>query len=384
MKLVKKQLERDTSGHIVLVPEETEDMWHVYNLIQRGDQLKGSTIRRVQSESSTGSTSSQRVHTTLTISVVAVDFDTHGGILRISGKTVAENPYVKMGAYHTMELERGRSFTLTKASWDTIALERVEEACDVRKAADVAAIVLHEGLANICLLTPSMTVVRQRIEVNIPRKRRGGETQQDNAMRKFYDQCTQALLHQVDLASTKAILIASPGFLREHLLSHIMSEAVKTGNRALLDARPKFLLVSCASGHKHALEQILQDPAVASQLKDTKAAREQQLLDRFYREMNSDPDKAPYGWDHVQRAQEMGAISTLLMADSLFRSMDIATRRRYVQLVEEVRATGAEVAIFSTQHITGEQLSQMTGLAAITHFPVPLEEEEEEEEEEKE
>ncbi|RKP13618.1 pelota [Piptocephalis cylindrospora] len=375
MKLVKKQLEKDSSGFIVLVPEETEDMWHVYNLIQPGDHLKGSTIRRVQSESATGSTSSQRIHTTLTVSVLAVDFDTAGGILRISGKNMAENPYVKLGAHHTMELERGRSFTLTKASWDTIALERVDEACDVRKAADVAAIVLHEGLANVCLLTPSMTVVRQRIEVNIPRKRRGGESQQESVMRKFYDQCTQALLRHVDLSTTKVILLASPGFLREHLLAHIMAEAVRTNNRTLLDAKSKFLLVPCASGHKHALEQVLQDPTVASQLADTKAAREQQILDRFYHEMNVDPDKAPYGWEHVQKAHEMGAISILLVADSLFRSLNIGTRKQYVQLVEEVRAAGAQVAIFSTQHITGEQLSQMTGIAAITHFPVPNEEE---------
>ena len=50
-----------------------------------------------------------------------------------------------MGTYHTTELELNRNFTLIKPEWDVIALERVEEACDITKQADVAAVVLQEG-----------------------------------------------------------------------------------------------------------------------------------------------------------------------------------------------------------------------------------------------
>lgn len=32
---------------IVLIPEEPEDMWHAYNLIAEGDQVRSSTIRKV-------------------------------------------------------------------------------------------------------------------------------------------------------------------------------------------------------------------------------------------------------------------------------------------------------------------------------------------------
>ena len=50
-----------------------------------------------------------------------------------------------MGQYHTLELEVNRKFSIYKKEWDSIALERVQEACDVTKSADVAAIVLQEG-----------------------------------------------------------------------------------------------------------------------------------------------------------------------------------------------------------------------------------------------
>ena len=49
MKLVKKFIEKDASGSITLIPEDAEDMWHAYNLISKGDQLKATTIRSVLS-----------------------------------------------------------------------------------------------------------------------------------------------------------------------------------------------------------------------------------------------------------------------------------------------------------------------------------------------
>ncbi|VDK31112.1 unnamed protein product, partial [Anisakis simplex] len=43
----------------------------------------------------------------------------------------------------------------------------------VTQHADVAAVVMHEGLAHVCLLTASMTIVRAKIDMQIPRKRKG-------------------------------------------------------------------------------------------------------------------------------------------------------------------------------------------------------------------
>jgi len=54
--------------------------------------------RKVQTESATGSSSSSKVRTTLTIQVEAVDFDTQACVLRVKGRNVEENDYVKVGA----------------------------------------------------------------------------------------------------------------------------------------------------------------------------------------------------------------------------------------------------------------------------------------------
>jgi len=32
-------------SHVVLIPEEAEDMWHAYNIVAVGDTVKSTTIR---------------------------------------------------------------------------------------------------------------------------------------------------------------------------------------------------------------------------------------------------------------------------------------------------------------------------------------------------
>ena len=62
------------------------------------------------------------------------------------------------------------------------------------------------------------------------------------------------------------------------------------------------------------------------------------------------------------------------MTDTLFKSCDVATRQAFVALCESVREHGGRVRVFSSLHVSGEQLAQVSGIAAILRFPMPEEE----------
>lgn len=94
-----------------------------------------------------------------------------------------------MGAYHTLDLELNRKFILSKPEWDSVTLERIDMACDPTQNADVAAVIMQEGLAHVCLITCSMTLVRTKIDVTIPRKRKGHVQQHEKVgkLRRQYN-----------------------------------------------------------------------------------------------------------------------------------------------------------------------------------------------------
>ena len=56
-----------------------------------------------------------------------------------------ENDYVKMGAFHTLDIESNRDVRIEKLEWDSISLERIEEASLPGRGAEVGAIVCGEG-----------------------------------------------------------------------------------------------------------------------------------------------------------------------------------------------------------------------------------------------
>ncbi|KAM0793117.1 hypothetical protein ACM66B_000596 [Microbotryomycetes sp. NB124-2] len=423
MLLVKKHIEKDGSGYVTLRPQEDEDMWHAYNLIQEGDELRGSAVRRVTTESSTGSTSSHRVHLKLTIIVEKVLYsalansDPNAGAvssssnsstaapeqltttattsgaqsstsgtatLHVSGKVSSENPHVKKGAFHTLDLEVGRDFSIIKQAgeWDSVALERLREVTEPGRGAEIGAIVCGEGIANICVITNHTTIIRQRIDVPVPRKRKGGGTAlgAEKAQSKFHQQIYAAVTRHFDFDTIKVLIIASPGFTKESVYQHILEEATRTGNKAILQAKSKFLLLHSPSHHVHSLAQILSSPEISSQLKDTKFAQEGVMLDKFFKMLEENPLRAWYGEKHVLKAAERGAIGKLLISDELFRSPIVARRKMFVKLVENVKAYGGEVLMFSSMHESGQQLNQLTGIAALLNFPLDVEDAIEEDE----
>ncbi|KAM0755950.1 hypothetical protein T439DRAFT_320648 [Meredithblackwellia eburnea MCA 4105] len=407
MHLVRQHIEKDGSGSITLRPQEDEDMWHAYNLIQEGDLLRASAVRRVQNETATGTTTSRRVHTKLTIQVTKVLYsalasnssaDSNAAptpeelttsastaaassssgstTLHVSGQVAEENDFVKKGAFHTLDLEVGRDFTLIKGpgEWDSVATERIRDMTELGRGADIGAIVCGEGLANICLITNHTTIIRQRIDVPAPRKRKGASSiGADKAHDKFLAQVYAAFVKHFDVDSLKVIIIASPGFTKEAVHQYILDEAVKQGNKSILSARSKFLLLHSPSHHVHSLAQILASPEVAAQLKDTKFAREGVMLDKFNKMMDSEPLRAWYGEEHVSKAVERAAVDKLLISDEIFRSPSVARRKKFVTLVEDVKRFGGEVLIFSSMHESGQQLNGLTGIAALLSYPLDVE-----------
>ncbi|KAK1067230.1 Translation factor pelota [Friedmanniomyces endolithicus] len=392
MRLISQHIERKTGeGRAVLLPEEPEDLvipqWHAYNLIRPNDLLRASAIRKVISESGSGSRSNERVHTTLTIRVTKLDFDPQAAQLHVSGRVAEENKHVKLGSFHTLDLELQRNFTLEKAEgWDSVALDTLKEAVNQDAKVQLWAVIMKEGLANICLVTDHQTILRQKIEYNLPRKR-AGSTDHEKQMQKFFQTTFDSLLRQLDLANPKPLLIASPAYTATQFQSFIKAQAASGTNKGLRELLPKITVAQSASGHLHSLNEVLSSPAVTAKLSDTKFARETRLVDHFFTLIRKEDNRAWYGPRESEKAVEQGAVGkgggVLLISNGLFRSQEIEVRKRWVKLVDEVKEQGGEVRVLSSMHESGRRLESLGGVAVICTWPIEdLDEGEVEEEDE--
>lgn len=187
----------------------------------------------------------------------------------------------------------------------------------------------------------------------------------------------EGLMEGKDNSVNFPVLLASPGFTAASFLTYINETAFNREDKVLssLVKRKAFLTVHSSTGHLHALNEVLKSPEVKKRLKDTKYARETALMDDFFTMLRKDDGRAWYGPKEVEEAVDQGAVGrgggVLMVSHALFRSQDVATRRRWVRLVDKVREEhGGEVRIMSSDHESGARLESLGGIAAILTYPI--------------
>ncbi|KAK0798735.1 Translation factor pelota [Friedmanniomyces endolithicus] len=314
MRLISQHIERKTGeGRAVLLPEEPED------LVTPDDSTNPGGLTD-EHESGSGSRSNERVHTTLTIRVTKLDFDPQAAQLHVSGRVAEENKHVKLGSFHTLDLELQRNFTLEKAEgWDSVALDTLKEAVNQDAKVQLWAVIMKEGLANICPSSPSSKPKPRQAQ---PRELLPKITVAQSASGHLHS------LNEVLSSPAVTAKLSDTKFAREtQLVDHFFTLIRKEDNRAWYGPRES--------------EKAVEQGAVG----------------------------------------KGGGV--LLISNGLFRSQEIEVRKRWVKLVDEVKEQGGEVRVLSSMHESGRRLESLGGVAVICTWPIEdLDEGEVEEEEE--
>lgn len=373
MKLISKSSSKE-GAVVAVVPEDADDLWTLYNIISKGDEITLKSYRNIK-PSVNGipipGAQAQRKLLNLTLSVESSTFVSSERELRIKGTTTVPLIDVPLSSYHTATVMINEQVKIFKEIWDSHDDEIIDNACNAMKA-EVGAIVLEEGVSHTCLITDSMTILRNKIEKSIPKKRRGDSSAHDKALNIFLNNTALAALRNLDILNLKAIVVASPGKLQNQLIEKIFEEINKSSDKELIRCKSKFISATSSTGYLQGLEEVLKTPSIKKQLSDTKVQKNVALFDEFSKHLNNDDYRAFYGEEEVKKALEIGgAIKVLLITDTLFKNDDVNKRRHYIDIVERVKEDNGDVSIFSSLHDSGKQLDQLTGIAVILNYPVP-------------
>lgn len=377
MKLLNKSssLKFKNGVSLQLQPEDKEDLFTLYQLIDQDDELifKKRFTTTVDADKKKQTTDMLK----LRIQVVSREFDMKDEFLRYKGSTVEDdtgntNCNIAAGKFVSYTITYAYPFTLLKKNFDSYAKKLLDEACNPEAKADTAAVVLQEGVAHICILTASSTILKQKIEYSLPKKKTTTDIVKfDEKTEKFYKAIYTSMTKTYDFSKLKMIIICSPGFYAKTLYEKIMQYATQEQNRNILDNESMFLVAHSSTGYMQGITEVLKNPIYANKLQDTKYSREANIMDSFMKHLNEDDYKAWYGEQEVFKAAELGAIDELLITDLLARSPDLSQRKKYMDLMKSIESLGGRVIIFSTLHISGEELDRLTGIACILKYPIP-------------
>ena len=105
-----------TDGGIGIQLETDDDIWHLYNIIEVGDLVTASTVRREEKAGDKiRAERAEKRRMTLGIRVEKVEFSEDDVRLRILG--VIESGPQDIGQHHTLMAEVGERMTISKRHW---------------------------------------------------------------------------------------------------------------------------------------------------------------------------------------------------------------------------------------------------------------------------
>jgi len=206
-------LHRDPkTGEIKLRVENPDDLWHLHNLLLRGDHVRASTTRREEVKTDkVRPERGEKVRVTLTIRVEDVEFQAFSDRLRIAG-VIVEGPQ-DLGRHHTLNVGVDDVLSIIK-TWKAHELRRIDEAVAAAQKPLVAFLSLDDEEALIAQLR--QYGVRELGLVRAPGHGKMFPT--GDARTVFFDDILTQL-RTTDIG--EALVVLGPGFTREAFVEYL-------------------------------------------------------------------------------------------------------------------------------------------------------------------
>lgn len=337
---------------IVVVPESTDDLWHLANVVEPGDQVTGQTSRRIQRDDDRlRDTGGQREHLTVTIEVESIEFARFANRLRIGGEIAACSRADQVGLHHTLNVEERSEVTIEKR-WKPDQLQRLSEAVEATETPDVAIATVEEGAAHVHTVAQYGTEERATLT---------GTTGKG----EYADERTALFSELADVLSrldVDAIILAGPGFTKQDAYEEIVD--------AYPELADSITLVDTAGVGDRGVHEVLKRGAVDEVQRETRIAREAELADELF-ERIADGAKVAYGPDRVAEAADYGAVDHLLILDERLRAERSGEGEWTVDvndIIETVEHQGGEVTVFSAEFDPGQRLANLGGIAGLLRY----------------
>ncbi|MFX1311816.1 MAG: mRNA surveillance protein pelota [Promethearchaeota archaeon] len=345
-------------GEITVQTESLNDLWTLYNVISKDDEVSSLTQRRVVLKEGT---KGERKLMRLKLKVDTISFHEFSNRLRIKGR-ILEGPddFVSFGTYHTFNVEISHTISITKEKWLNHDIKRLKESSKFEKNFLILIIAIETGLATIALISNFRHERIATIKKNIPGKRYK-QSYRNKALIEFFGDIERILKEKLETYDINLIIICGPGNIKDHFINSIKNLSDKTYMN-------KIKTCHASSGTESAIIETLKSKELANIKKSAKILYETHLIEKIISQFGEDADLVVVGLNEVSKASEQGAIKHLLIADILIRGADKENKLKIEDIITNAENSGGSVDIMSTENIPGEQLVNLGSIVGILRY----------------
>ncbi len=337
------------TSEIKLRLESMDDLWHLFNIIERGDIVFTMTYRREEKKTDKlrperGKKKPMR----LGIVVEDIEFHEFSDRLRVHG-VIKEGPQ-DLGSYHTFNLTEGDKISIIKESWKDHHLKRIDEAIKATRQPLILFLTMDYDEAEFAFLRQSGVQEIARITSGGTGKR---FKRSEKAKKEFYGEVLEKLEGMMREATP--LIILGPGFAKEEFFNLGKSLKPELFSNCVLQGTGQVGMAG--------VQEALKEGVAPQILQNTRVAYETTIVEELLSEISKEGTYA-YGYNEVENALLAGAVKKLLVIDKLVRE------RKVDELLRIASEKKTEIVIINLTHDSGKKLNALGGVAAILRYRI--------------
>ncbi|MEM3730469.1 MAG: mRNA surveillance protein pelota [Candidatus Bathyarchaeia archaeon] len=355
MKILEVNLKK---GFVKVVPENFDDLWHLYNIIGKDDKVYAYTSREIRpSEEYLRPKRGERVQVFLGVKVEEVVWDKLLGRLRIHG-TICEAPeIVPAGAHHTLNVALNNPLTIVKGEWAKHQIERLERAS---KTSEKSLIIVAIDDESYAIATTTQYGVEIKAEENIKLPGKLETEKRDAAIKEYFKKALESL-RQIWKNTPSPIAIIGVGFIKNDFAKFLENEAKEIA-KSVIDVK------SVNNGGVAGIYEALRSGVLSKAMQTQRIFEETRVIEEILKGLGKGETNVVYGLEEVEKAAQIGAVEKLVLADAILRKASDENRRHLEDLMKSVEQKGGSLMVVSTEHEAGAKLMALGGVAAILRF----------------
>lgn len=356
MRVTEKNLNQ---GYVKVIPDSQDDLWHLYNVISKGDEAYAFSSRAIKSDTETSRPKSgERVSAFMGLKVENVSWDKFLGKLRIHGTILQAPEPIPPGAHHTLTIALNQPVTIVKKMWPKHLLDRLERASENEKPMLIVAID-DEGFA-VAETKQYGVEIKVEERQKLPGKHEADK--RDAATKQYFTHVTNSL-RQLWTMQHQPIVIVGAGFVKNDFVRFITDEAADI-HKSVVDVK------SVNNGGTAGVYEALRSGVLLKAASRLRVVEETEVMEEVMKRLGKGEGKIAYGLTDVEKAVNLGAVEKLVVTDSLLRDAEDDQRLRVEGLMREVEHRNGCVTVVSTEHEAGSKLIALGGMAALLRFAI--------------
>ena len=338
---------------ISLIPEESDDLLTLRRIIKSGDRIVGTTSRVIKQDKEYARPDrGDRVKITIALDVEKISLDNVLDKLRVRGKIIeSNNDAVAHGSHHSYLIKLNEGFNLIKKRWNEVEKNLIHSKTQ------------KSGFLLIAIDTTDCGIGRLKgthleLTPNIYSGSSGKQYKSNFNIDKFFETIQKAIFSSLKEGDT--IIIFGPGETRKKFGNYLQKTSI--GQKHKIE-----VIEGIDSGGEDGIYTFTKSETMKEIMSDSKLAKVSSIIDEIMFRANKKSRKFTMGFDEIIKANQFGAIDSLVFSDKIIQTED---EEKIIEFLNDAEAKGAKTFSADSTTDIGLRVTGLGGIVSLLRFPI--------------